>query len=142
MASIHVQDLARIYILLVGEALKPNGGAAQWGAEGYYFGQSDEISIGEHTKIIGEELHKLGLIKSKEPEQYSIEQLAKMHAFFPVAFASNARCTASRARKLGWKPVEAGSSETIRIDIREEFANGGTPEWTPSVALRSAEVRG
>lgn len=33
----HIDDIASAFILLVEEALKPNGGAAQWGQEGYYF---------------------------------------------------------------------------------------------------------
>lgn len=33
----HIDDIASAFILLVEEALKPNGGAAQWGQDGYYF---------------------------------------------------------------------------------------------------------
>jgi hypothetical protein len=40
---VHVDDLSDAFILLVEEALKPNGGNAQWGDEGYYFAEAGEF---------------------------------------------------------------------------------------------------
>lgn len=122
MGSIHVADLARLYIMILGEALKPNGGAADWGAEGYYFAVTDEISIAQHVGVVAAELAKLGHIKNGEVEVHSIERVAKMNPFFPVVFGSNSRARASRAKKLGWKPVEAGALESLVQDIRAEYA--------------------
>lgn len=124
MGTIHVLDLARLYVLLVGEALKPNGGSADWGADGYYFGVVDEVSIAQHSGIVTEELAALGHIKSKEVAVYSIEKAAKINPFMPYLFGASARARASRAKKLGWKPVELGVLETLRTDIREEYAVG------------------
>lgn len=122
MGAIHVVDLARLYVMILGEALKPNGGAADWDAEGYYFGVTDEISIAQHVKIVATELARLGHIKSEKVEVYPMERVAKMNPFFPVVFGSNARVRASRAKKLGWKPVEAGVLESLVQDIRAEYA--------------------
>jgi hypothetical protein len=40
--DVHVDDLSDAFILLAEEALKPNGGSAQWGDEGYYFAEAGE----------------------------------------------------------------------------------------------------
>lgn len=39
----HADDLADAFILLVEEALKPNGGNASWGDDGYYFAEAGEF---------------------------------------------------------------------------------------------------
>lgn len=43
IADVHVDDLSDAFILLVEEALKPSGGNAQWGDEGYYFAEAGEF---------------------------------------------------------------------------------------------------
>jgi nucleoside-diphosphate-sugar epimerase len=40
---LHIDDVASAFILLVAEALKPNGGKAQWGDDGYYFAEAGEF---------------------------------------------------------------------------------------------------
>ncbi|KAI5845056.1 hypothetical protein DFP73DRAFT_526520 [Morchella snyderi] len=35
-STVHIQDQARLYTIIVGEALKPNDGAARWDEEGCY----------------------------------------------------------------------------------------------------------
>jgi len=42
-SALHVDDAASAFILLVEEALKPNGGNAQWGNDGYYFAEAGEF---------------------------------------------------------------------------------------------------
>ena len=37
LPAAHVDDVADAFIFLAELALKPNGGNAQWGDEGYYF---------------------------------------------------------------------------------------------------------
>lgn len=48
MTTAHVQDLPRLYVMVLGEALKPNGGATQWDAEGYYF---DDETAAQHVAL-------------------------------------------------------------------------------------------
>lgn len=45
--NVHVLDLAELYLLLVKEALKPDGGEVTWGKEGYYFAEN-----GEHVRCL------------------------------------------------------------------------------------------
>lgn len=42
-ADLHIDDAAAAFILLVEEALKPNGGAAEWGSNGYYFAEAGQF---------------------------------------------------------------------------------------------------
>ena len=47
--ALNIDDAASAFILLVEEALKPNGGKAQWGSEGYYFAEGQEfVSVMQH----------------------------------------------------------------------------------------------
>lgn len=123
MSTIHIHDLGRMYLLILGEALKPNGGAAQWDAEGYYFGANDEVvTIGEQVAIVADELAKAGKIKSNKVEQKSMESVVGMHPFYSIVFGSNAMARSSRAKRLGWKPVGAKFVDTARGDIRLQIA--------------------
>jgi hypothetical protein len=47
MEDVHIDDLSDAFILLAEEALKSNGGNAQWGDEGYYFAEAGEF-VGPH----------------------------------------------------------------------------------------------
>lgn len=132
MGTIHVLDLARLFVLLIGEALKPNGGAADWGVEGYYFGVSDEVSVADHVRIIADELAKLGHIKSNKVEVLSIAEVEKIHQFLPYPFGANTRAVSTRAKKLGWKPVESGVLESLVTDTQAEYARGrAVTHWAP-----------
>lgn len=47
--ALNIDDAASAFILLVEEALKPYGGKAQWGGEGYYFAEGQEfVSFMQH----------------------------------------------------------------------------------------------
>lgn len=41
--DVHIDDITDAFILLAEEALKPGGGKAQWGEEGYYFCEAGEF---------------------------------------------------------------------------------------------------
>jgi len=43
ISDVHVDDVSNALILLTEEALKPNGGKAQWGAEEYYFCEAGDF---------------------------------------------------------------------------------------------------
>lgn len=130
--TIHVLDLARLFVVIIGEALKPNGGIADWGVEGYYFGVADEVSVKDYVGVVSNELAKLGHIKSNKLEVLSVEEVKNIHPFLPYAFGSSARVVGSRAKKLGWKPVQPGVLESLAIDIQTEYAIGlPIPSWGP-----------
>jgi hypothetical protein len=43
ISDVHIDDVSDAFIFLVEEAVKPNGGNAQWGDEGYYFAEAGEF---------------------------------------------------------------------------------------------------
>lgn len=118
MSHVHVLDAARLFVLLIGEALKPNGGVADWGEKGYYFAVSNDATVKDQVCVMADELAKLDHIKSNEVDVLSIEEAQKIHPFMPYLFAANTRVVASRARKLGWKPVEQGVLESLVTDLK------------------------
>jgi hypothetical protein len=96
--------LADAYIILVEEALKPNGGAATWGPEGYYFAATTEHVWADVTAAIARIAHSRGLIPSAEVEQLTVEKAAEAHPWGPLLWGGNCRSRADRFRALGWKP--------------------------------------
>ncbi|KAL0639455.1 hypothetical protein Q9L58_001483 [Maublancomyces gigas] len=121
---VHVLDLARLFVLLIGEARKPNGGKADWGVDGYYFGVSQEATIHDLVHIMGEELAKLGHLKSSTVEVLAIEEVAKIHQYMPYLFGTNVRAVATRAKRLGWTPIEASVLESLVTDLPVQNPKG------------------
>lgn len=117
-SCIHILDVARLFVLLIGEASKPNGGVADWGEQGYYYAVSNDAAVKDQVRIMADELAKLGHIKSNDVEVLSIEEAQKIHPFIPYLFGSSSRAVASRARKLGWKPVEQGVLDSLVTDLK------------------------
>ncbi|RPA95566.1 NAD(P)-binding protein [Choiromyces venosus 120613-1] len=118
---VHVQDLARFYMVLVEEALKSGGGRAVWGPEGYYFVESGEIIWGELSKSLAAKLKAQGLLETENVASISTADAASLHPYGPLLWGSTSRSRASRARKsLGWKPVESSVEENLDADIQRE----------------------
>lgn len=121
---VHVLDLARLFVLLIGEARKPNGGKADWGVDGYYYAVSQEATIKDLVHIMGEELAKLGHLKTSAVEVLSIEEVAKIHQYMPYLFGTNVRAVATRAKRLGWTPIEASVLESLVTDLPVQNPKG------------------
>ncbi|KAL2876824.1 hypothetical protein SGCOL_007847 [Colletotrichum sp. CLE4] len=129
-AWIHVSDLAKMYLILVGKALD---GASEsepfpiWGPEAYYFGTGEDISFGEFMKSLSPVLKDQEIIESTEIKSVSVAEAARasiagsdydpdapppppdtwaMH--IAIMYGINMRIEASRMAKLGWK-AEKGS---------------------------------
>ncbi|KFX86130.1 hypothetical protein O988_09752, partial [Pseudogymnoascus sp. VKM F-3808] len=66
---IHISDLSAAFGLLVEEALKPAGGAATWGSEGYYFVESGEHSWAQLGRDIAAVVAERGIKVEAEVEQ-------------------------------------------------------------------------
>ncbi|CUS13636.1 unnamed protein product [Tuber aestivum] len=109
---IHNNDLAKLYLLLVSEGFKPDGGAAQWKGEGYYFAESGEASAAEIAEASSKALG-LGPVR-----KISLAEAGDIGRIFTILCGVNARCVAKRARKLGWEPTE----ESYHHALAEEFA--------------------
>ncbi|OBT63732.1 hypothetical protein VE03_06161 [Pseudogymnoascus sp. 23342-1-I1] len=110
---IHISDLSAAFGLLTEEALKPAGGAATWGSEGYYFVEAGEHSWVEVGRDIALVVAERGIKVSTEVDQLSAEDATKLHPWAPMLWGSNARSRADRLRGLGWKPVAPSLKESL-----------------------------
>jgi nucleoside-diphosphate-sugar epimerase len=129
-AFIHVIDLARMYLLLLSDALKPQGEAAAtpgheiWGPEAYYFAEQEELPFREYMEHMVSVLQKQGELKSSAIKEIDFDTIAEvmgaadaeadswvMH--IAIMFGCNMRVRSSRARELGWKPQESGVGATM-----------------------------
>ncbi|KAJ5735851.1 uncharacterized protein N7483_000976 [Penicillium malachiteum] len=117
---IYVGDVAKACIVLIEEALKPNGGSAQWGPEGYYFVESGEFAWKDIAAKITEIAKDLGKIESAEVDELSVEEASKFHPWAPVLWGGNCRSRATRLRSLGWKPEGPTVWEALPAIVKAE----------------------
>ncbi|KAI9837874.1 MAG: hypothetical protein M1837_002694 [Sclerophora amabilis] len=111
--NVHVDDLAEAYVLLTEEALKPNGGNATWGPEGYYFVENGEHTWGEVISAVAESAHQRGLVSSSKVDQVSKDEAEGLQPFGSILWGGNSRCRAQRLPALGWKPSAPSIFDTI-----------------------------
>lgn len=98
-----MQDLSNVYLRLVEEAGKPEGGSATWGGEGYYFAESGEHYWGDVAAAVAKEAFRLGLFESAEVDELGTQEVEAMHPLGKYLWGTNSRHTAVRAGKvLGW----------------------------------------
>ncbi|KAL2816022.1 NAD(P)-binding protein [Aspergillus cavernicola] len=121
--SVHIYDLARLYISLIEDAISSpgGGGKATWNAEGYYLVESGTYFWGEISRRITKEAYALGLVKEEEVTVVDIKSRDVMApAGLPVGnYAVKGK--AVRARELlGWSPVEGSLEDEVPVIVRAE----------------------
>lgn len=119
---VHIDDLIRLYLHVV-EAAGSNS-KSFFNENGYYFASTQEHSQLDVAKIVGDILHRHGVIQNPEPVQIGLEQLDSMANIprFPkltrYLFASNSRTRARRAEEaLGYTAKAAGLFECLETDL-------------------------
>lgn len=117
----YIGDLANACVLLVEEALKPEGGSAQWGPEGYYFVESGEFAWKDVAQKISQIAKELGGIETAEVDQLSVDEASKFHPWAPVLWGGNCRSRATRLQSLGWKPQGPTVSEALPAMVKAEL---------------------
>lgn len=133
LLDVHVKDLADAYLILVNEALKPNGGAAAWGPTGYYFTAVHEHRWGDITKSIAKISAAKGAIPTDEVEVLTPEEATKVHPWATVLWGGNCRSRSDGLKALGWKPVGPLIEESLDSMIQFEIDTLGSHQ--PSDAL-------
>lgn len=119
-SDIYVGDLAKACVLLIEEALKPQGGSAQWGSEGYYFVESGEFAWKDIAEKISQITKELGQVESADVDQLSVDEASKFHPWAPVLWGGNCRSRATRLQSLGWKPQGPTIWEALPAMVKEE----------------------
>lgn len=129
-AWIHVEDLADMYLLLVGKALASDQSC--WGEEAYYFGAAETISFSDVMQNLAPVLLKHGVIESTRMQSVDATVAAKASMYgdsyteetvppaadswamhIAILFGINMRLQATRMTKLGWKPQKGPIVETF-----------------------------
>lgn len=104
--QVHVHDLSNVYLLL-GEAAAEGGGRATWNDKGYYLAENGPFAWGDICRALAQEAFDKGYIKTPEVESLESEQTTEILRMGRVAWGSNSRGTAIRARKLlAWEAKE------------------------------------
>lgn len=118
--AIHVDDVVAAFLLLSEEALKSNGGNAQWGQEGYYFVEAEEFKWGDISSAVAKTAFEQGFIKTADIEKLSVQEASTLHPWAPLIWGGNARSRADRLYTLGWKPQGPGIYDSLPSTVTEE----------------------
>ncbi|KAG4443227.1 hypothetical protein IFR05_001270 [Cadophora sp. M221] len=113
MSTVHVKDLADVFVYFVEEALKPEGSNVEWGDKGVYYVEAREYVFADVVDAIAKEMYKRGVIPTAEVDVLSEEEVVEIHPWGLIVFATNMRTRASRLRGLGWVPKQPGVLETV-----------------------------
>jgi hypothetical protein len=140
-SELHIDDAASAFILLVEEALKPNGGNAQWGSDGYYFAEAREYvrifqqdiqtpltltqKWGDISSAITKILYDQGAIKSGEVDKLTVAEASALHPWAPLLWGGNCRSRSDRIRALGWKAVGPNIFDSLPSMVAEELKTFG-----------------
>ncbi|KAF2704535.1 NAD(P)-binding protein [Pleomassaria siparia CBS 279.74] len=123
--TIHVADLADVYVLLTEAAVAKNTDAELWGSEkGYYLVEDGEHVWADIARSMGKKAVELGFVKKGIKEvQLDKEEAEKQAGFAAVSWGLNSRGKAERANKvLGWKPHRPSLEDTLDEILKGEKA--------------------
>lgn len=122
----HIREVVDVFILLVSEALQPNGGKADWGSEGFYFTSTSTISfpeLAEKFVAIAKRRNWLPSNTPYTPQPRSAEDLNKLFALGAYMWGSNAISSADRAKKVfGWEGQSLSWQKSLEEDMEAAFA--------------------
>ncbi|KOS44563.1 hypothetical protein ACN38_g4514 [Penicillium nordicum] len=111
--QVHVSDLSDVYLLL-GEAAAEGGGKATWNDGGYYLAENGSFVWGDICRAVAQAAFDQKYIKSPEVESLDGKQTTEILGMGRIAWGSNSRGHAIRARKLlGWEPKQPKLIELI-----------------------------
>jgi len=114
---VHIEDLAELYVLIGRKSL--SGEISGGKNDGFYFCESGEHRWIEIYRKLAEIFYKKGITASADVETLTSDQVILdtygKYAF--MALGSNSRCSADRARKIGWKPSRESLFDTLEKEV-------------------------
>jgi len=99
--NVEVNELADLYMILY-DAIMANEETAH-GRVGLYFAENGAYELREISAIIARVLFEHGKGASPTPTAFTAEEIGPLG----ILIGSNTKCTASRARALGWRPTKS-----------------------------------
>jgi nucleoside-diphosphate-sugar epimerase len=122
---VHVEDVSRIYALLVATLLSASRGGVPYGEKGIFFTSGSTYSWRELAVAMGKVGKELGNLEREEVKTLSLEEAGKIlpnELWAELALGSNALSMADFAREvLGWKPEKSGEEHWVQ-GLREEWS--------------------
>ncbi|KAI2468607.1 NAD dependent epimerase/dehydratase family protein [Annulohypoxylon bovei var. microspora] len=121
---VHIEDLAELYVLVVGRILEKGGKDVPTGKKGIIFSGNGRHLWLEVTQGLADVIHEKGLIADRQVQSIGISDTIKiMGSKIPtedmveLGFVSNSRTVSNVARGLGWKPTRG--EEAWRREFRD-----------------------
>jgi nucleoside-diphosphate-sugar epimerase len=90
------------------------------GTSGYYFAESDEHEWLSVAEAIGRAMVDLGRATEPTPTPFTDEEKEQFFNNQTKYLDSNSRCSADRAKRLGWKPKKTTKDllASIKIEVK------------------------
>ncbi|KAJ7448662.1 hypothetical protein B0H11DRAFT_2080222 [Mycena galericulata] len=107
-SNVELYDLADLYIVLY-DAIMSDIQPAH-GREGLYFAENGAHELREISAIVAQVLCEHGKGENVIPTTFTAEEEVKYFGPLAPLIGSNAKCTASRPRALGWRPTNSTSA--------------------------------
>lgn len=120
--SIHVADLANLFVLLTEAAVNGNTDSQLWNDKGYYLVENGEHLWSDLARLMGKRAFELGLV-SKELQEKSLgkDKAIDQAGFEAVSWGFNSRGKAQRAGKLlGWKATHPSIEDCVDEILKDE----------------------
>ncbi|KAJ6568547.1 hypothetical protein B0H19DRAFT_1209233 [Mycena capillaripes] len=104
--NVEVNELANLYMILY-DAVMANEKTAH-GRVGLYFAENGAYELHEISAVIARVLFEHGKGASPTPTVFTAEEIGPLVCRVEgILIGSNTKCTASRARALGWRPTKS-----------------------------------
>jgi nucleoside-diphosphate-sugar epimerase len=124
--NVHVEDLAELLAKAVEASQAPSkkeDDTETWGKKGYYFVTTGEHQWDDLALWIAEEVHRQGYIPEPKTKSVSMEDMIQAGYKAAVAWGTNSKSEAERAKKyLGWESKAPSLKETIADAVAAETA--------------------
>lgn len=113
-SSIHVEDLADFYLLLIEKALE---GKADFQKEGFYFPEAGDFQFKPMMVKLRDLIVARKLIQNSEIRQLTPAEVEKHFGPAAWAYGCNSRTRGERCRALGWAPKRGDVFSTLEEEV-------------------------
>jgi nucleoside-diphosphate-sugar epimerase len=120
--SVHVSDLAQLFVLLTEAAVSNKTDAELWNEKGYYLVENGEHVWSDLARLMGKKAFELGLVDKKlEEKSLGKDKAIDQAGFEAVSWGFNSRGKAERAKKVvGWEPKAPSIEDCVDEILKDE----------------------